>query len=108
MELDDHIYYQIAVECKDKLRKLIGGRPILPHEWFVLKKHDFPFNLSENDKHIFMFALIEIDKLDSSPLIYLLKRKFKFQQDVDDTDIKNIRDYAWSHILSSTSYVWGG
>ncbi len=110
MVLDYCTYYQIAADCKNKLQEWSGKTEIRFAEWLVLKGYGFPFDLPEGAQTecVMFFTPVEIKRLDSAPLIKLLREEFGLAQDVGQTEINNIRDYAWSHILSSISYVWGG
>ncbi len=101
-------YNQIAADCKGKMQQWIGRNEIFTREWVELKRHKFPFDLPQG-RNLFIVGLpIEIRWLDSSPLIELLKKKFGPERDVSPTYIDDVMDYAWSHILYSTSYVYGG
>lgn len=77
----------------------------------MLKHHGFPFDLPEGTllvECMLFFTPIGIRRLDSTPLVKLLKEKFGLVRYVGQTDINNIRDYTWSRILFSISFVWGG
>ncbi len=102
-------YNQIASDCKQRLQAMIGRTVILGHEWIRLKRLGFPFNAPY--QYSFLLALtmpIEIRCCDSTPLVNLLKQRFGQERDVDQTEINHIKDYAWSYILDSVRYVWGG
>ncbi len=105
-----YIYEQIAHDCKDKLQSWSARTEILPREWAVLKHYGFPFDLPKGQltECMLLFTPIEIRNLDSTPLIKLLIEEFGLGGNVDQTDINNIKDYAWSHIEFSISHVWGG
>lgn len=103
----NNIYKEVADTIKQRLADYIGRPNILISEWFSLKKAKFPFEI------LFTFfsipILIPISSLDASPLVEILKKRYGY---VSHSFLcikqKEIEEYAWSIVLDSTTYVYGG
>ena len=99
------IYKEVADTIKQRLADYIGRPYIMIGEWIFLKKALFPFEIPVTA----LLIRIPISSLDATPLVEILKKRYRYvSHSFTCKKQKEIEEYAWSIVLDSTTYVYGG